>query len=192
MRRAVPDEEGVGESVRDFFDVVGDERHGRGRRIGREGGEHAHDLLSSRQVERRGRLIEEHQPWLGRQRSGHEHPLPFPRRAGPETAGGEISDTNSFECVERVGAIGVVVLVPPRLQCTVGRRHHDVAHEQVGSQLIGHRRAGETDPFAEATHIGAAKSFAEHFDLYPKLLLPAFLLYALAWAFACTWARRLP
>ena len=28
--------------------------------------------------------------------------------------------------------------------------------------------------------------------LYPILLLPAFLLYVLAWLSACTWARRLP
>jgi len=34
--------------------------------------------------------------------------------------------------------------------------------------------------------------FAEHLDLYPGLLLPAFLLYVLAWLSACTWARRLP
>jgi Ca-activated chloride channel homolog len=34
--------------------------------------------------------------------------------------------------------------------------------------------------------------FAEHFDLYPRLLIPAALLYALAWLCLCTWARRLP
>ncbi len=34
--------------------------------------------------------------------------------------------------------------------------------------------------------------FAEHFDLYPKLLVPAALLYILAWLSLCTWARRLP
>ena len=34
--------------------------------------------------------------------------------------------------------------------------------------------------------------FAEHFDLYPRLLVPAALLYALAWLSLCTWARRLP
>lgn len=34
--------------------------------------------------------------------------------------------------------------------------------------------------------------FAEHFDLYPRLLVPAALLYALAWLCLCTWARRLP
>ena len=34
--------------------------------------------------------------------------------------------------------------------------------------------------------------FAEHFDLYPRLLIPAALLYALAWLSLCTWARRLP
>ena len=34
--------------------------------------------------------------------------------------------------------------------------------------------------------------FAEHFDLYPRLLIPAALLYLLAWLSLCTWARRLP
>lgn len=34
--------------------------------------------------------------------------------------------------------------------------------------------------------------FAQHFDLYPRLLLPSFVLYLLAWLFASTWARRLP
>lgn len=34
--------------------------------------------------------------------------------------------------------------------------------------------------------------FAENFDLYPKLLLPALGLYLLAWLCVCTWARRLP
>jgi Ca-activated chloride channel homolog len=32
----------------------------------------------------------------------------------------------------------------------------------------------------------------EHFDLYPRLLGPALLLYLLAWIFLGTWARRLP
>lgn len=34
--------------------------------------------------------------------------------------------------------------------------------------------------------------YVEHFDLYPKLLLPALLLYLLAWVSGCTWMRRLP
>lgn len=34
--------------------------------------------------------------------------------------------------------------------------------------------------------------FAEHFDLYPRFLFPAVLLYVLAWLSLCTWARRLP
>ena len=34
--------------------------------------------------------------------------------------------------------------------------------------------------------------FAEHFDLYPRFLFPAVLLYLLAWLSLCTWARRLP
>jgi len=34
--------------------------------------------------------------------------------------------------------------------------------------------------------------YAQHFDLYPLLLLPAFLLYILSWLSVCTWARRLP
>lgn len=34
--------------------------------------------------------------------------------------------------------------------------------------------------------------FAEQFDLYPELLLPALLLYVLSWLSVCTWARRLP
>lgn len=34
--------------------------------------------------------------------------------------------------------------------------------------------------------------YAERFDLYPRLLLPAAVLYALAWLSLCTWARRLP
>lgn len=34
--------------------------------------------------------------------------------------------------------------------------------------------------------------FAEHFDLYMRLLVPAFTLYVLGWVCACTWARRLP
>ena len=34
--------------------------------------------------------------------------------------------------------------------------------------------------------------FAEHFDLYPRFLVPAFALYALAWLSLLTWARRLP
>ena len=34
--------------------------------------------------------------------------------------------------------------------------------------------------------------YAEHFDLYPNLLLPAFLMYLLAWLSYSTWARRLP
>ncbi len=32
----------------------------------------------------------------------------------------------------------------------------------------------------------------EHFDLYPRLLLSALLLYLCAWISLCTWARRLP
>lgn len=35
-------------------------------------------------------------------------------------------------------------------------------------------------------------AYAEHYDLYPRFLLPAFALYLLAWLSACTWARRLP
>jgi len=34
--------------------------------------------------------------------------------------------------------------------------------------------------------------FAENFDLYPKLLMPALALYLLGWLSVCTWARRLP
>ena len=34
--------------------------------------------------------------------------------------------------------------------------------------------------------------FAEHFDLYPLMLLPSLILYALAWLSMCTWARRMP
>lgn len=34
--------------------------------------------------------------------------------------------------------------------------------------------------------------YAEHFDLYPALLFPAFLLYLLGWLSQATWARRLP
>lgn len=34
--------------------------------------------------------------------------------------------------------------------------------------------------------------YAEHFDLYAKFLLPALLLYVLAWFSHSTWARRLP
>ncbi len=34
--------------------------------------------------------------------------------------------------------------------------------------------------------------FAEYFDLYPRLLIPAVLLYLLAWLSFCTWSRRLP
>lgn len=36
------------------------------------------------------------------------------------------------------------------------------------------------------------RRYAEQFDLYPKLLVPALLLYALAWISTCTWARRIP
>lgn len=36
------------------------------------------------------------------------------------------------------------------------------------------------------------KSYAEHFDLYPRLLVPAFVLYLLSWLSALTWARRIP
>ena len=35
-------------------------------------------------------------------------------------------------------------------------------------------------------------TYADHFDLYPRLLIPAFVLYLLSWLSACTWARRLP
>lgn len=34
--------------------------------------------------------------------------------------------------------------------------------------------------------------FSEHFDLYPRFLVPAAILYALAWLSMWTWARRLP
>ena len=34
--------------------------------------------------------------------------------------------------------------------------------------------------------------YAEHFDLYPLMLLPSLILYALAWLSMCTWARRMP
>ena len=36
------------------------------------------------------------------------------------------------------------------------------------------------------------RRYAEHFDLYPRLLMPAALLYIMAWLSLCTWARRLP
>ncbi|MCP3919237.1 MAG: VWA domain-containing protein [bacterium] len=34
--------------------------------------------------------------------------------------------------------------------------------------------------------------FAEHFDLYPRFLFPAILLYLFGWLSTFTWARRLP
>ena len=34
--------------------------------------------------------------------------------------------------------------------------------------------------------------FSEHYDLYPKFLLIAFVLYQLSWIFGSTWLRRLP
>lgn len=36
------------------------------------------------------------------------------------------------------------------------------------------------------------RRYAEHFDLYPRLLAPALLCYLLYWLSVATWARRLP
>lgn len=36
------------------------------------------------------------------------------------------------------------------------------------------------------------KRFVEHYDLYPRLLLPGLWAYLVSWLLAATWARRLP
>jgi Ca-activated chloride channel family protein len=57
-------------------------------------------------------------------------------------------------------------------------------------------RAGLEATYAEIERLERTprteKRWAEHYDLYARLLVPAFALYALAWLSAWTWARRLP
>ncbi len=69
--------------------------------------------------------------------------------------------------------------------------------ELTGAKFFHAETAGELEQvYAEIEQLERTEreelSFAEHFDLYPRLLVPAFLLYLFGWLFALTWARRLP
>jgi hypothetical protein len=70
--------------------VVGDEDHGRRRRVGGQPAEPGHQPLPRPEVEAGGRLVEQQQPRPGHEAAGHQHPLALAAGQRPEGPLGQV------------------------------------------------------------------------------------------------------
>ena len=126
---------------------------------------------------------------------------------GLESENPPIAPLEAAQLASEAGVRVYVVFAGPREQLVRGPlrqylREIDTSEleriaEITGAQFFHARDEGElTEVYAEIESLERRtredERFAEHFDLYPSILLPAFVLYALGWLSTLTWARRLP
>ena len=117
-------------------------------RVGGQGGEGRHELLAAAEVEAGGRLVEQHQPGLGHQRPGQQHPLALAGGAACRACRSARSpDAEAVEQGPGRWPVGLVVAVPPRLERAVaGASSRRRGRVSAGRSWSRQRRAGEADP----------------------------------------------
>lgn len=102
-------EECVGETRQNFFDVVGDEDERGGVFLARESIEKTQKFFARDGIEAGARFVENHQARAGHERAGDEHPLAFTLREklplAVDQAGGAERTEKFFRC-DDIGAGG--------------------------------------------------------------------------------------
>jgi len=126
---------------------------------------------------------------------------------GLESENPPITPLEAAQLAAEAGVKVYVVFTGPKeqiLQTPLRRIRQEISTEELeriaevtGARFFHARDASELeDVYAAIESLERRKrtdeTFAEHFDLYPRLLLPALCLYLLSWLSATTWARRLP
>jgi hypothetical protein len=154
----------VGEAVRHFLHVVGDEHHHRRLGVAGQRGEPAQQILAAAQVEPGGGLVEQQELGVGHQRPRDLHPLALALGQGGELAPDQVRAAERIQEFHRPGHVtGVVVLLPPA-EDAVRRGEHEVDDLFAGRDLFGDRGAGQPDPGAQLEQVDLAERLAEHLD----------------------------
>ena len=72
---ALAQQERIGETLRDLLDVMGDEHQGGGPKVAGQRAQPGHEVFPTTEVQARGRLVEQHELWVGHQRTRDLDPL---------------------------------------------------------------------------------------------------------------------
>ena len=159
-----PQQQRVREAGRDLLDVVGDhDGHGR-RRILREDGQGADELLASAEVQAGGGLVQQQQLGVGHERTGGQHALALACRERRERALGEVVDAERGQQLAGAVEVHLVVLLAPAAGHAVAGGDDDVEGLLRLGDGLGELLAGEADEGAQLEHVGAAQALAEDVD----------------------------
>ena len=161
---AISDEQQVSEPIGDLLDMMSHEHCGRRGPVGGKVPEGGDEILTSGEIESRGRFVEEHDPRLGHERAGEQHPLTLTCRHRDEAALSEPTDTHPVETVRRPCPISLVIGVPPRFQRGVLRSHDDIECSEIGSKHVGHPGARHSHSTPQGAHISATEFVTEQVD----------------------------
>ena len=78
------EQQDVGEGGRDLLHVMGDQDQGGRPDIRGQRAQPGHQVLPAAKIKARGRLVEQHQLWVGHQSPGNLHPLALALAQRPE------------------------------------------------------------------------------------------------------------
>lgn len=134
------------DAVGHFVDMV---RHHHERwtvGVGGEIGEGVNQLFTAAEIEPSRRLVEQDDLGIVHQRAGQQDPLLLTGRQRRHRSVGEGADLHAVEAGSGLGAIGVVVAVPPRFEGGVLGGHHHVECHEFLAELARQRGGGVPDP----------------------------------------------
>ena len=95
------------------------------------------ELLTSGEVEPRGRFVQQHDGRLVHQRPGEQDAAALARRQCDQGMLGEAADPHPFEALRGPLVVACRVAVPPRLEGAVPSGAHGVERRECWPQLVG-------------------------------------------------------
>ncbi len=119
----------MAESARNLLDVVGDENDRRGVRICGQVLEPRHQFFATAEVESGRRLVEQQQLRVGHQGTCDQHPLALAFRQRLVRALGQVFGADTFQHVDGLFVVELLVFLPPAAEHRVSGRNDEVAHQ---------------------------------------------------------------
>jgi hypothetical protein len=152
----------MGEAWRDFFEVVGDQDHGRGGFVLREFTELVDEFLAAAQVQAGAGFIQQQQLRIRHEGAGNLDALALtfgqcsegPVEQGPHSPGVQQTKGTAF-------VVALVAFAPPA-GYAIGGGDHDVQDDLVLRDLGGECCGGKADPGAEFKNVNAAQGLIEN------------------------------